>query len=419
MIWRLTFRRVVLFFAIFALYLKISIYVYTIYGRSGSENEDIHEENRLENRLLIDEPNVANYLERKILKKNDNKRQKVADDAAITTRSFYKTEFESKTTRRQKDLSKKQIFLDRKFTKYKTRTTLVPPSETPILPELGKINCYTYRDVCTDYDNSNLYWNPLFPTLPHRHYFVSKLQDDDWIRDTIAKRMLGYLHIYTSGYYSFEIQAKGGVDVILFDNDIDAKNILFRFSLKKNDMLKQNITDFGLYQLKSKEIYLESGRKYPFEVATTCYFFGRYSLKFKNREDKEFVSIEGKYISPYLGSRHKSLAVPPSILSNKESRRKTLHREDKRILFAKRTQVNAKLCRTGLKTCAYTPSYLFWEKKLKLFWGQGYVTKNRIYPDDHLIYMDKKNQLRRLLDNRTAEEVAKDVFKAVNKENNG
>ena len=393
--------------------------MYTIYGRGGLENEVVYEENRLEKRQLVGEPDIASYVERKILKNIDNKRQKDVADAAVTIRNFYTAEFKSRTTYKKIDVSKKQIIADKELAKHKPITTLVPSSKTHISPELGKVNCYTYRDVCTDYDNFNLYWNPLFPTLPHRHYFISKLQDDDWMRDTIAKRILGYLHIYKSGYYSFEIQAKGGVELILFDKQIDAENVLLSFALTKSDMLKQNITNFRQYRIESKEIYLERGRRYPFEVATTCYFFGRYSLKFKRRQDVEFMSIDGKHISPYLGSRHRSSPVPPSLLSNEKSKQKTLHEEDKRIQFAKRIQLSAKTCKTGLKTCAYTPSYIFWEKKLKLFWGQGYVTKNRIYPDDHIMYMDKKNQLRRLLDNGTAEDVAKGVFKAINDENNG
>ena len=285
---------------------------------------------------------------------------------------------------------------------------------------IGKINVYVYYDIFPQYDNTNLYWNPLFPHLPHQSYFASKLEDDNWIDKTFSRRFIGFLHIYESGFYTFNVGTRMGIDFLVFDNIISNETVIFRFTISEAEMIKQNISLSEVYHSVSNEVWLEKGKAYPIDLTQGTLFFGRFSLKFKRREDAEYKVIDAGYISPLYENASMNVPLPDSYAYTKgmpELRKK--FNADKRSIFGSRRHLTSKSCNTGFKTCPYVPSYLYRGDKMKLYYGQAYVKRDLIYPYDHTNYHEEAHKQSKFLNESIAKSIAANIFNSISKENRG
>lgn len=284
---------------------------------------------------------------------------------------------------------------------------------------LGKVNVFVYKDVVPQYDNTNLYWNPLFPNLPSKSYFVDTLEDKGLVDGTVARRFLGFLHINRSGYYTFKAVTRMAIDFLLFDGKISNETVLLRFCFKEDRMRRQNISVRDFYREESNEVWLEGGKAYPFDLTHLTLFFGRFSLKFKSRSDKEYRPIDSSCISPLYQSASLNVTLPVSHVYVRASELRKKFNADRRLMFANRIQINSKLWKTGMKKCAYKPNYLFLGDNLPLFYGQGCVKKDLRWPYDHTNYHDEKGKHHEFLNESIASSIGGIVFNSINKENKG
>ena len=293
-------------------------------------------------------------------------------------------------------------------------------NNTGIKHATGRINVFLYKDIVPKYDNTNAHWNPLFPHFPHKSYFMTKLADEGWIPTTQTRRFLGYLHVSKSGLYSFRADTRMGIDLLIFERIISNKTIIFRFGISEDDMHKQNISWSELYQAQSKEIWLDKGKAYPIDLLHGGLFYTQFSLRIKCKEDSRYKIVDSRYLSPLYENSSLNIALPESYAYTKgvpELRKR--FNADKRLMFASRIQINSKSCKTGLETCSYSPSYLFRGDKVRLYYGQGYVQKDRIYPYDHTNYHEESKNDRKFLNASIAKEIATSVFNSISQRNKG
>eukprot|EP00795_Rhopilema_esculentum_P015640 gene15640-6924_t len=279
----------------------------------------------------------------------------------------------------------------------------------------GKVNVYTYHDVFTDFDNLNLHWNPLFPHIPRRGFFATKLEDDDWVHETISRRFLGYLHANKTGYYTFKFYSTSPLDFLLFDESFSKDKILLRLGQLSTGIRKSNV-----FRGVSKEIWLEQGKAYPIDLIHSCIGRGRFLLRWKERNWPIFAAIGFRHLSSLHSNTSVFSSQPDSYVYTggvPELRRK--FQNDSRIHFGSKIQLTSKSSKTGLEACAYKPSYLFLGNKLILYYGQLQLRKEKIYPNDNANYKANDVKMDRFLGEDTAKAVANDVFAAVNKANNG
>ena len=302
-------------------------------------------------------------------------------------------------------------------------TTTPTPKATKSVAKhtLGKINMYIYKDIVSTSDNTNVYWNPLFPHLPHTGQFVYKLEDDKWIETSMARRFLGYFHVHKTGFYTFNVKTRMGIDLLIFDGVFSNESIIFRFTITENEVRKQNLSShYQLYEAVSNEIWLETNKAYPVDIIQATFLVGRFSLKFKCKGDSSYTVIDANFISPLYDNTSTDVKFPHCYANTKgvpALRRK--FNEDKRLMFASRIQLNSKSCKTGVETCPYIPSYLFKWDKVKLYYGQGYVKRDLTFPYDHTNYHDEERKKLKFLNESIAKQVATDVFNFINQENKG
>ena len=313
----------------------------------------------------------------------------------------------------KKKLQKTYIHNHKKVS-YEMKNVANTINPSTIIPN-GKVNVYTYHDVFTDHDNLNLYWNPLFPHIPRRGYFATKLEDDDWIQEIIARRFVGYLHANKSGYYTFKFDSSSPLDFLLFNESFSKDHISLRLGQLSTGIQKSNV-----FRGVSKEIWLEQGKAYPIDLIHSCIGRGRFSLRWKNRNWPRFAAIGFCHLSSLHSNTSVFSSQPDSYVYTgcvPKLRRK--FQNDSRMHFGSKIQLTSKSSKTGLETCAYKPSYLFLGNKLLLYYGQQYLKKEKIYPNDHANYKADDVKMNRFLGEDTAKAVANDVFAAVNNANSG
>ena len=284
----------------------------------------------------------------------------------------------------------------------------------------GRINVYTYNDVFPSHDNTNLFWNPLFPKLPYRSYFANRLEDRDWVRTTVTRRFLGYIQVNKTGVYSFKVETKMGIDLLIFERFISNKTVILRFTIANDELLKFDFSNEKLYQAESTGVWLDEGRRYPIDLIHGLLHLGRFSLKLKLRGDSSYRVVDADYISPLYENSSLNVILPDSFAytgSVPALRRR--FNEDKRLVFGSRIQLNSKSCRTGLKNCLYSPSYLFRGNKVRLYYGQGYVRRDLIFPYDHTNYHEEPSKHRKFLNDSIAKGIATSVFNSISIENEG
>ena len=285
----------------------------------------------------------------------------------------------------------------------------------------GKINVYIYKDIVATSDNTNVYWNPLFPHLPHTGQFAYKLEDDEWIRTSMARRFLGYFHVHKTGFYTFSVKTRMGIDLLIFDRVFSKESIIFRFTITEHEMRKQNLSGIHpLYEAVSNEVWLETNKAYPVDIIQATFLDGKFSLKFKCKGDSSYKVIDAKFISPLYDNTSTNVKFPHCYAYTKgvpALRRK--FNADKRLVFASRIQLNSETCKTGVETCPYSPSYLFRADKVKLYYGQGYVKRDLTFPYDHTNYHDEERKKLKFLNESIAKQVATDVFNFISQENKG
>eukprot|EP00795_Rhopilema_esculentum_P015639 gene15639-6923_t len=294
----------------------------------------------------------------------------------------------------------------------KTIANTINPST--IIPN-GKVNVYTYHDVFTDHDNLNLHWNPLFPHIPRRGFFATKLEDDVLIQEILSRRFLGYLHANKTGYYTFKFDSTSPLDFLLFNESFSKDKILLRLGQLSTGIRKSNV-----FRGVSKEVWLEQGKAYPIDLIHSCFGNGRFSLRWKKRNWPIFAAIGFRHLSSLHSNTSVFSSQPDSYVYTggvPELRRK--FQNDSRMHFGSKIQLTSKSSKTGLEACAYKPSYLFLGNKLLLYYGQMQLRKEKIYPNDNANYKANDVKMDRFLGEDTAKAVANDVFAAVNNANSG
>ena len=278
----------------------------------------------------------------------------------------------------------------------------------------GKVNVYTYHDVFTDHDNLNLYWNPLFPHIPRRGYFEAKLEDDDWIQETVSRRFVGYLHVNKSGYYTLKFDSSSPLDFLLFNESFRKDHISLRLGQLSTGISKSNV-----FRGVSKEIWLEQGKAYPMDLIHSCIGRGRFSLRWKNRNWPRFAAIGFRHLSSLHSNTSVFSSQPDSyVYTGGVPKLRRKFQNDSRMHFGSKIQLTSKSSKTGLETCAYKPSYLFLGNKLLLYYGQLQLKKEKFYPTDNANLKPTDDKMDRFLGEDTAKAVANDVFAAVNHANN-
>jgi len=269
----------------------------------------------------------------------------------------------------------------------------------------GKVNVYTYKDVCSYTDTYNLYWNPLFPKYPYSTYFASKLEDDELLQETISRRFVGYIYMNTTGYYTFEMQSRNGVEFVLYEEKISRDKIKARYGIYDRDIREQSVKNPPLFKRVSEEILLQKDRRYVIDLVQTVFFSGRFLLRFKIRNGNRYRPLAGEHIGPYTIS---GSSIPVNHFYKAQSQLEESFRRNARLSMSK-TRLNTGTLSTGLLSCPYIPNYLFTGKELKLYVGLNYVKQDVIYPDDQT--SDK------ILDASAAKTIASAVFNAINTEN--
>ena len=271
----------------------------------------------------------------------------------------------------------------------------------------GKVNVYTYKDVCSYTDTYNLYWNPLFPKYPYSTYFASKLEDDELLPETISRRFVGYIYMNTTGYYTFEMQSRNGIEFVLYEEKISREKIIARYGIYDRDIREQSVINPPLFRRVSEEVLLQKDRRYVIDLVQTVFFSGRFLLRFKIRNGNHYSPLAGDHIGPYTNLRG---PVPINYFFKAQSLLRDSFRRNAKLLLRK-ARLNSGTLSTGLLPCPYTPSYLFAGKELKLYVGLNYVKQDVIYPDDQTSTSGKP------LDANAAKKIARDVFNAINIEN--
>lgn len=304
---------------------------------------------------------------------------------------------------------------------FKTKSRLPTKSTKAAAWTFGKVNVFVYTDITPLMDNTNAYWNPLFPHFPQSSYFATKLHENDWIPRTITRRFLGYLHIKSDGHYTFKVETRMAFDFFLFDGRIRKDNSLLKFRLFKEEMERQDpkSTKSQLYEAVSEEVWLKGGKAYPFDLIHGTMYFGRFSLKIKSRNDTTHEVIDKSCLSPFYSTTSLNVTLPEVVLDRKESALSKKFNENKRLAFSRRHRIDSKSCRTGLDLCSYRPNYLFEGEKLQLYRGQWFVKRDLIWPYDHTIYHEKPNAKQKYLNESIAKSIGALVFNAISQENNG
>ena len=278
---------------------------------------------------------------------------------------------------------------------------------------LGKLNVYTYRDVCSYTDTYNLYWNPLFPKYPYRRYFTSKLEDDELLTETISRRFVGYLYVNATDYYTFEMQSRNGIEFVVYDGYLDAKKAIARYGIYDKDIRDQSANDPPLFRHTSKEILLKKAKRYVIDLVQTVFLSGRFLLRFKSKNKSHYSPIEGAHVVPYAMLND---SIPENHFFTAHSLHGKGYKNDARLSLTK-AKLNSGTLSTGLLTCSYTPSYLFAGRELHLYTGQYYVKKDLIYPDDQSGFVNLGSDTNRLLNATIAEKVAGDIMTSINDAN--
>lgn len=284
----------------------------------------------------------------------------------------------------------------------------------PVGEITGRVNVYVYKDVCSFTDTYNLYWHPLFPKHPHRIYHANKLEDEEMISETFARRFMGYLHVHKSGNYTFQMQSRNGIDVVIFDNEIKRDAKVARFGIYKTQILEQMSKNPPLFTGVSRQIFLSVGRRYVIDIAHVIMLSGKFLLRFKMDDENDYKPITGKDISPHSLSDDEQITENPYFSAKPRAEYTT----DGRFSL-NRIQLHTGAMQSGFVNCPYTPNYLYKESKMKLYYGQVHVQVDLIYPDNKSGFTTQGGEQNRLLNETIAKKVAEIVFHSINKKNNG
>ena len=277
----------------------------------------------------------------------------------------------------------------------------------------GKVNVYAYRDVCSFTDTYNLYWNPLFPNFPYSTYFASKLEDNGMLYDTISRRFVGYLRVNTTGYYTFQMQSRNGIEFVLYDEQIAIYKTIARFGIYDREIRQQSATNPLLFSRISKEILLVKNKIYVIDLVQTVLSSGMFLLRFKTRKETHYSPIQGRNIAPYNAARD---SIPDNYFYKAQSLLRDSFKKDARLSF-NNARLTSGTLPTGLKACPYKPNYLFQAKQIRLYIGQYYVKNDLIYPDDRSGFVKFGDKINKLLNASIAKNVAEDIFTSINNEN--
>lgn len=307
----------------------------------------------------------------------------------------------------------KDIELDKNKGKTKNSEAEATETSRKIEKLWGKMNVYTYRDVCSYTDTYNLYWNPLFPNYPYSKYYANKLEDDDMLVRTISRRFVGYLRVNKTGYYTFQMQSRNGIDLVLYEEQIDMNKTIARFGIYDGDIRQQIGTNPRLFSRISREILLKKSKYYIIDLVQTVLFSGKFLLRFKIRNETRYSPIQGSHIAPYNALKD---SIPDNYFFKAHSLLRDSFKKDARLSL-KNARLTSGTLSTGLITCSYKPNYLFQGKQIRLYIGQYYVKNDLIYPDDHSGFVNFGGKFNRHLNAGIAKTIAEDIFTSINNEN--
>ncbi|XP_065659547.1 uncharacterized protein LOC100206109 [Hydra vulgaris] len=282
----------------------------------------------------------------------------------------------------------------------------------------GKVNIYYYEDICGE-DSYALTWNPLFPRSPFKAEVREIIDDNKFSLNTRSfRKITGYLLPLMSDWYTFELSSRLGAEFILFDkyeNFSSGKvldNFLLRTKISKNQILKEEKTigRWNLFKAVSEPVFLESQKKYLYDITNVWTVYGMLQLKWKASNSTLFSAIPSESLFP-LYEIPTTNPVLPNILYFNKTNNEIYFEQDKKNNFFRTPSLNMTL---NLKECAYSPTYI--PNNFPPDFGTAYVRIDSIYPDHKLLRNHGKhaNISIPLVDNQKAEEVMQIFLEALN-----
>lgn len=255
----------------------------------------------------------------------------------------------------------------------------------------GRLNVYYYEDICADYDNYALLWNNLFPNYPDRAKLFTKFEDEKLLLNGQSRRFVGFITPNKTDWYSFQLSARLGVEMILIDDDEFKKNKLYnnfvlRFGVYKPQIVKEMDPKLPEkpFISDSHTVKLFQGRKYLVDITHVVPVYGLLTLKWKTAKQKTYKSIPSSQVFS-LYARPKVAYKLPNIKYIKDTTRNT-----KLLLENPKIFVNIPVLKSPsrLKECDYKPDYV--PEKVQTGFGTWYIKVDNIFPHDPLVVDQNK-----------------------------
>ena len=305
-----------------------------------------------------------------------------------------------------------------RITTTSTNDTITIPATTLEKESYEKVNVYYYDDICSE-DTYGLTWHPLFPKLPINAEIRRTIDDDRFSINTKSyRRITGYLSPLITDWYVFELSARLGAELILtdkyenFSSGIVLDKFLLRTKISKDQIFKEEkiIGKWDLFKAYSEPVFLESRKKYLYDITHVWSLYGMLLLKWRTINSTLFASILPDCLTP-LHKTASTIPVLPNILYFNKTINEIYFQQDIKNAFFKTDLLNLSL---SLNECSYSPTYI--PKDFPPDYGTAYIKIDSIYPDNRLLRNHGKhaNLTIPLIDHQKAEEVKKMYLEALN-----
>lgn len=253
----------------------------------------------------------------------------------------------------------------------------------------GKINVYTYIDICHDYDNYATKWNTLFPQFPATASLMSNFYDKSTIMNgKISRRIIGLLQPDKSDWYSFKIESRMGCELRIIESDQYPKdnvynNFLLYLALQKEQILHEDDKkqSFKAFVKKSQNVFLHKDKIYMLDVLHAIPLSGFLNLKWKKKSSSEYKQIPDRLLSALYAEPTVTDRLPNVTYNIEYTSRTKYMQQDRRIFFYQTPTVTLK--KDFLKACDYKPTYI--PNNFPPDHGVAYVNLDKLFPENLLI----------------------------------